>query len=139
MPLANPGCVPLCQLSGPARAANAERRVRARGTSASQAAARWKLSAVPISRWFSSVFARPMYLVRRRPQRWTPCEMVPSMPARSILRRERRRVLPLPGGLQRLVVLAPPDPQHPLAPAGDALRPGRAGAAVRQAEADEGD
>src|SRR3954447_11566128 len=58
---------------------------------------------------------------------------------RGVPRRELRRALPAPRGLQRLILLAAADPQHPLAPAGDALRPCRAGPAVGQAEADEGD
>ena len=54
-----------------AKAARAARRVVARGTSASQAARRTKLSAAPVTRWPNVVLARPRYRVRRKPQTWT--------------------------------------------------------------------
>src|SRR5215471_21777586 len=65
-----------------ARAAKREVRVCARGCPSSHATMRSILIAAAMATCCKWVFARPQYLVRRRPKARTPCESVPSMPAR---------------------------------------------------------
>src|SRR5919198_2545008 len=67
-----------------ARAAKRESRVRARGRSSSHATRRSILIAAAMATCCTWVFARPQYLVRRRPKARTPCESVPSTPARRL-------------------------------------------------------
>ena len=67
-----------------ARAAKRESRVRARGRSSSHATRRSRLIAAAIATCCMWVFARPPYLVRRRPKARTPCDSVPSTPARRL-------------------------------------------------------
>ena len=62
--------------------ANGERRVGARGASSSHSPIRRKFSALAVNRCCKLVFASPMYLACRKPQRRIPRERVPSMPAR---------------------------------------------------------
>ncbi len=64
------------------RVAKGDRRVGATGMAASHAAVRTTLSAVARNTWSKRVFARPMSRDRRRSQRCTPWEIVPSIPAR---------------------------------------------------------
>src|SRR4051794_29614281 len=84
------------------------------------------------------VFARAGERAWRRPQRRTACSWVASIPARGrVARPELRRRLSLPGGVQRLVVLArlqADDPRLELGPgaagaqrARRAVLPGEAG------------
>ena len=63
-------------------ATKADWRVLALGTPASQAPIRSRFTATAVRMWPRWVLARPMYRVRRSRQARTPCEMVPSMPAR---------------------------------------------------------
>jgi len=66
MPLANLRSAGFCHPGVGARAAKAERRVRDRGISASQAATRMKFNAAAINRCTNRVFASRMYRERRR-------------------------------------------------------------------------
>src|SRR5919198_936598 len=65
-----------------ARAAQREVRVVARGRASSHATRRSILIAAAIATCCTWVFARPPYRVRRSPKARTPCERVPSIPAR---------------------------------------------------------
>src|SRR5215468_10990704 len=67
-----------------ASAAKREVRVVARGRSSSHATIRSTLIAAAIATCCTWVFARPQYLVRRRPKARTPWESVPSTPARRL-------------------------------------------------------
>src|SRR5215510_12698549 len=65
-----------------ARAAKREVRVVARGRSSSHATRRSILMAAAMATCCTWVFAKPRYRVCRRPKARTPCESVPSTPAR---------------------------------------------------------
>src|SRR5713101_319244 len=65
-----------------ARAAKRESRVMARGRSSSHATMRSILIAAAVATCCKWVLAKPQYRVRRSPKARTPCERVPSMPAR---------------------------------------------------------
>src|SRR5215470_4871366 len=65
-----------------ASAAKREVRVCARGRSSSHATIRSRLIAAAMATCWRGVFATPQYRVRRSPKARTPCESVPSMPAR---------------------------------------------------------
>jgi hypothetical protein len=67
-----------------ASAAKREVRVVARGRSLSQAIMRSTLMAAAVAMCCQGVLANPRYRVRRRPKARTPCERVPSMPARHL-------------------------------------------------------
>src|SRR5215470_16994898 len=100
-----------------ARAAKREVRVCARGRSSSHATRRSILMAAAIATCCRWVFAVPQYRVRRRPKARTPCERVPSMPARRLLIALLPLVtgIPCAGGMQRLNVglrLELHDPRH---------------------------
>src|SRR5215475_13567321 len=77
---ASPG---LAALAG-ASAAKRESRVMARGRSSSHATRRSILIAAAMATCCTWVFARPQYLVRRRPRALTPWASVPSTPARRL-------------------------------------------------------
>ena len=62
-------------------------RVLARGRPSSQRTARRTLIAAPVQACWSPVLASPTYRLRRIPKARTPCESVPSMPARPRWRR----------------------------------------------------
>src|SRR3954467_15917615 len=65
-----------------ARAAKRVTRVLARGRPFSQCATRETLTAAAVQTCWRPVLARPMERLRRRPKARTPCESVPSTPAR---------------------------------------------------------
>ena len=67
-----------------ASAAKREVRVVARGVPANHATSRSTLIAVAIATCCKCVFSKPRYRVRRMPNARTPCESVPSIPARRL-------------------------------------------------------
>src|SRR5262245_9043528 len=73
-------------LRAPAGARAAKREVRgvARGRSSSHATIRSTLTAAAMATWCMWVFGKPRYRVRRNPNARTPCESVPSTPARCL-------------------------------------------------------
>jgi IS6 family transposase len=66
----------------PASAAKRDTRVCARGRSTNHAARRSRFIAAAVATCCTCVVSRPMARLRRRPNARTPCESVPSIPAR---------------------------------------------------------
>jgi hypothetical protein len=74
--------------------ANRDTRIAARGPPSSQSEIRLKFSATAVATCCRCAFASPRWRARRSPKDRTPCEIVPSMPARCAYTRR-------PAALQR--------------------------------------